>query len=769
MRLFTIISAPVKIALVVIFIISVTPTLAHPPAPDDVRTELSNPEAADRRAFLKSIEKTRSHKTLTRREDRKVRRALLKAAGVEQARINAILLGVGSASGHPAFPTGGTPPFPTRGVARLPVILIDFKDQVAATEHPLLTRVEIENRIFGDGNATAFPYDSLHDYYHRASNGQLDLQGDVLGWVRFPENRREYAPKYGIADDEQIKEGKRQKALYKLITDAMTALDQATDFSTFDNNNDGEIDAIIVLYAGKPDGWGDFFWAYQWSFWHPETTGPSAKKFDGKNIGTFVFQNVADKDTNLFSMQTLIHEFGHLVGIRDYYDYCPKSRFEELNTETNQPMKCGRPNLMGPGPDGGIGGFDMMHANRANHNAYSRWLLDWIKTPVVVGSGQQTITLAGSGELVDTTSMAQAVAIFPDLSRQLDQSAPSREMFIAEYRSPNGNDAGIIPTGQGGLAIWHVAADITDGPNKTAFDNSYTATKHLTLKRSGNSADYSEKQSLSFSPIELFQKGESFGPATVPSSLAHDGSQTGVIISNIAISGNTATATFGIIPASAPTPTPASPASPAPPGNPANTPDITDEDLQRYKDVDFDALVEAENRYEQYSKDQLADALEMIQTELGAEASLQSVLLTQIMIAKLAERDAITAIETAPLFVEIVPEGFETLPMIAANAAVQKNTAAIVQLVGMPDINPSTRLVAANALAAQDDRFTAYAGLSLKLDRIARAITRTQSGTGATDGRLSALRRRESGLQIQLAEELEKIMGASIEWAAEPR
>ena len=64
----------------------------------------------------------------------------------------------------------------------------------------------------------------------------------------------------------------------------MTKLDSSTDFSVYDNNNDGEIDSVVVLYAGPKEKWGEFFWAYQWSFWDPESLGLPLKRFDGKTI-----------------------------------------------------------------------------------------------------------------------------------------------------------------------------------------------------------------------------------------------------------------------------------------------------------------------------------------------------------------------------------------------------------------------------------------------------------------------------------------------------
>ena len=79
----------------------------------------------------------------------------------------------------------------------------------------------------------------------------------------------------------------------------------------------------------------------------------------------------------------MIHETGHALGLPDLYDY---------NVDV--------------GPDGGVGGFDMMDATRGDHNCFSKWLLDWI-TPMVVAGGRQGF------ELDAAASSTDAVIIWP--------------------------------------------------------------------------------------------------------------------------------------------------------------------------------------------------------------------------------------------------------------------------------------------------------------------------------------------------------------------
>src|SRR5205085_9571813 len=141
-----------------------------------------------------------------------------------------------------------------------------------------------------------------------------------------------------------------------------------------------------------------------------------------------------------FAPNTLIHEMGHAFGLPDYYDYEP-----------------------GNGPDGGLGGLDMMDANVGNHNAFSRWLLDWIQ-PDVIGSGSPTLRQLNSSS--SSSSEHKAIAIFPQTTAT---AAPVGELFIIESRQRVGNDLGL--PGEGVL-IWHVIASPNSENADFAMNNS---------------------------------------------------------------------------------------------------------------------------------------------------------------------------------------------------------------------------------------------------------------------------------------------------------
>jgi M6 family metalloprotease-like protein len=459
----------------------------------------------------------------------------MRAAGKSEAQIAEAVLGP-----QFAFPYKASPELPSTGSVKTLTILVDFADMRADDVLPGLTKESIEANIYGNGTAGAqdhIPYESVRAYYKRASQGKVDVGGTVLGWYHFPKKRAEYQPKYSPGMTDQQKMTADNRALFAMLKEALASFDSGHDFKQFDNDNDGDIDLVTMLYAGPRTGWGSFWWAYRWEFFVPEA---ASQRFDTKRAKQFVFQFTETRGQTDYNPVTLLHEMGHAFGLADYYDYKP-----------------------GVGPEGGLGGLDMMDANMGNQNAFSRWLLDWIK-PEVVGNGSATKrTLVASGS---TRQDQKAIAIFPQLA---DGDAPTQEMFIVENRWHIGNDGGVANLPNSGLLIWHVVARPNVADSNFAFDNSATPVKLIRLLRPGKMIDFNAGEradaSCFFNPPALF------GPDSVPPSLAYDGTATRVIVSDISAPGEVMTAVIGIVDApSAPLNNPAALAGAVP--TPASAP-----------------------------------------------------------------------------------------------------------------------------------------------------------------------------------------------------
>lgn len=106
---------------------------------------------------------------------------------------------------------------------------------------------------------------------------------------------------------------RRDALLYKAVSRACTLADQSVDFRKYDNDNDGFVDTVILVMAGKSeaDGSGeDYIWPVQDFL----KSYDSVVLLDGKRINSFCAVTEADP------LGMLCHEYGHALGLSDYYD-----------------------------------------------------------------------------------------------------------------------------------------------------------------------------------------------------------------------------------------------------------------------------------------------------------------------------------------------------------------------------------------------------------------------------------------------------------------
>lgn len=378
-----------------------------------------------------------------------------------------------------------TPPpawkgMPTRGTVNVLALPVCFSDYPSFS-----SRDDLHDKLFGDGDPGAFPYESVSAYYDRSSYGQLHIQGDVLPWYDTGSARSAV--------------GTRNGAQERLIEQALDAYD-ATQAdrgwaSRYDNDGDGVIDYLIVIWTGPHNGWAGFWWGYQTYF---EDSGYSV---GGRRLGTYSWQwehkySGSPPADRSYDPLVTIHETGHALGLPDYYDYQP-----------------------GYGPEGGVGGLDMMDYNWGDHNLFSKWLLDWL-TPVVMSDGYGPVALAASG------GSGEALVIMPGVG-----GGAFHEYFLVENKWRTGNNAD-MPAG--GLAVWHVDARLDPGTGYRdyLYDNSYTTHKLLRLMEADGLEEISDFGRADAG--DLYRAGDRLGPATRPSGFAYGGARSAVVVRDIA-------------------------------------------------------------------------------------------------------------------------------------------------------------------------------------------------------------------------------------------
>lgn len=369
---------------------------------------------------------------------------------------------------------------PTKGTVKLFVLAIDFSDAPAGDANPVSA---LQGRIFGEGTPAEAPYESLRAFYRRSSYNQLDLTGTVLGWYR------PSYPRSAVPQTEAGREG--------LIKEAIQAFQaQGHDFTQYDNDGDGTLDAFAVLWTGADQGWGSFWWAYK-TDWTDSTF-----RVDGKQLQAYTWQWVARGESPTFSPRILIHETGHLLGLPDYYDYADSL-----------------------GPKGGLGGLDMMDASWGDHNAFSKFLLDWI-TPAVATQAAAGQTLRASGQHGD------ALLVFPEAP----EAGAFGEYFLVQNRFRTGNDRDLPADG---LLVWHVDARLNASGQDFRYDNSYAEHKLLRLVEADGLGEI--EQGFGANAGDYWAEGQTFGPATQPASNRYDGTSTYMGLRDLSAPGATMT------------------------------------------------------------------------------------------------------------------------------------------------------------------------------------------------------------------------------------
>jgi len=368
------------------------------------------------------------------------------------------------AKGKPISVPGRRVGLPSQGNPKILVLLIEFEDY----PHKAVDTAEaMHDKIFNAGDV--FPYESLTGYYKRSSYGKLNIGGNVLGWYKA--GRR--------ADVPQDVAGQRV-----LIEQAVSSYTEH-DFSQYDNNGDGTIDYLAVIWTGPPGAWNSFWWGKKMNFSDPKFL------VGGEKLGVFSWQwETSDwgSEQASFSPRIMIHETGHALGLPDYYDYKP-----------------------GEGVEGGLGRFDMMESNNNDHNCFSKFLLGWIE-PVVAAPGKFTLRPASESP--------RCVLLAPP---GWDKN-PFSEFFLVENRQKTGNDGDQNFPG-GGLVIWHVDARLTEDAKGLLYNNSTTDRKLLKIMEADGLEDI--VMGKSYGVEDFYNAGSEFGPLTIPSGRLYDGTDTG--------------------------------------------------------------------------------------------------------------------------------------------------------------------------------------------------------------------------------------------------
>ena len=319
---------------------------------------------------------------------------------------------------------------PTTGSPAVLVIPVEFSDVTAQSKGYTIDKIE---QIFYGNNLS---YYSLYDYFRISSQNQLTLDITVVdAWFR-PANSSSY---YQEMSANHPNEEEQELGAQLIIDEALAYLATFMDLSEFDSDNNGYIDAIVLVNTVEITSDDDFHWAYRYWNWykdedgaHYQHDGVSANDYAWLSYG-FMFEAYDENgylffdESNPLNPYTFIHEFSHVLGAEDYYD----TLYETYP----------------------LGGADMMASTTGDHNPYTKFNYGWITTSkLIVTDSSVTVNLDAFTKNGDTIILAN----------NWDETLGAyQEYYIVMYYTMTGlnsGDGGYFD--QNAILVYHINATL---------------------------------------------------------------------------------------------------------------------------------------------------------------------------------------------------------------------------------------------------------------------------------------------------------------------
>ena len=296
------------------------------------------------------------------------------------------------------------------------VILVNFNDLAFETSH-----AELDSMLTGNNYTRDYSYTyrgktynitsegSARQYFQDASYGQYNPQFDVIGPVTISNNMSYYGKNDSYGND-----------MYpdKMVSEACKLADTEydVDFTQYDNDNDGYVDFVFVIYAGYGEadgGAATTIWPHSWNL----LAAGTRCQVDGKTVDLYACGNELDYYSMMHTgIGTFCHEFSHVLGLPDLY---------VTNTASHATMN--EWDIMDYGPYNNEGNTP------PTFSAYERFFMGWL-TPRLI-TEPENITLE------DLNSSNSALIITECDSSNLIGNDPNPATFyMIENRQQEGWD-----------------------------------------------------------------------------------------------------------------------------------------------------------------------------------------------------------------------------------------------------------------------------------------------------------------------------------------
>lgn len=254
---------------------------------------------------------------MTRIQDRQ---AFFNALDARKQNARARRIGIGETT--PAY-------FPHEGSPKAMVILVEFADTPFSVETPSIVFDEYlntEGEMPNHQNNEKRNYGSVKKYFTDMSDGLFTPQFDVYGPVKLAKNSAYYG------ENDKTTGSDINSRISEMIEDACDSISKKVDFAEYDQDGDGDVDLVYLIYAGYSESLSG---NSSDCIWPKSGTVSLSKTFGGKKIRRYGINNELNYypgykfTTNpeitkrINGIGLFCHEFSHTMGLPDLYSQLP--------------------------------------------------------------------------------------------------------------------------------------------------------------------------------------------------------------------------------------------------------------------------------------------------------------------------------------------------------------------------------------------------------------------------------------------------------------
>ncbi len=303
------------------------------------------------------------------------------------------------------------------------ILLVNFKDVKFQEENDQAFYNNVANTPgFTDENGF---HGSVADYFKDQSRGLFELTFDVVGPVTVSKDAKYYGENNTNGEDKHPEE---------MVVEAVKlAQDQVSNWNQYDWDGDGEVDQVMIIYAGEGEADGgaeSTIWPHEWELQYMDL---DFEIVEGLRINTYAVANEGSAQQDYWTgveyfavngIGTICHEFSHCLGLPDMYD-----------TSYSGNYGMGDWSLMDQGSYCGDGFIP------SGYTSYDKYCIGWV----------EPIELTTATEVNDMHAVNESDDVYI-----IKNTAHPDEYYLIESRQQKGWDA---KTPAKGMLILHVDYD----------------------------------------------------------------------------------------------------------------------------------------------------------------------------------------------------------------------------------------------------------------------------------------------------------------------